>query len=67
LARQTQAGSSLADAGAPQLHASAPLQQRRWPAHRPAHVNEQALVSLKIKETVDAGVGRTRAVVIEDG
>ena len=37
-ARQTWAGSSLADAGAPQLHALAPLQQRRWPAHRPAHV-----------------------------
>jgi len=36
---QTWAGSSLADAGAPQLHALAPLQQRRWPARRPAHVN----------------------------
>jgi len=36
--RWTWAGSSLADAGAPQLHALAPLQQRRWPAHRPAHV-----------------------------
>jgi len=36
--RQTWAGSSLAAAGAPQLHASA-LQQRRRLAHRPAHVN----------------------------
>ena len=35
--RQTRAGSSLAAAGAPQLHASA-LQQRRRLAHRPAHV-----------------------------
>jgi len=26
---------------------------------------EQALVSLKIKETVDAAVGRTKAVIIE--
>jgi len=28
---------------------------------------EQALVSLKLKETVDAGVGRTKAVMIEGG
>jgi len=28
---------------------------------------EQALVSLKIKEPVDAGVGRTLAVIIEGG
>ena len=28
--------------------------------------DEQALVSLKIKETVDAGVGRTKAAIIED-
>jgi len=35
--RQTWAGSSLAAAGAPQLHASA-LQQIRRLAHRPAHV-----------------------------
>ena len=37
--RQTWAGSSLANTGAPQLHALAPLQQRRWPARRPAHVS----------------------------
>ena len=30
-------------------------------------VHVQALVSLKIKETVDAGVGRTKAVIIEGG
>ena len=42
--RQTWAGSSLADAGAPQLHALAPLQQRRWPARRPAHVSCPCLV-----------------------
>jgi len=30
-------------------------------------LHEQALVSLKIKETVDAGVGRTKAVIIEGG
>jgi len=29
--------------------------------------NEQALVSLKLKKTIDAGVGRTFAVVIEGG
>jgi len=29
-----------------------------------ARIDEQALVSLKIKETVDAGVGRTKAVII---
>jgi len=37
LARQTRAGSSLAAAATPQLRASAPLQQRRRLAHRPAH------------------------------
>jgi len=29
--------------------------------------HEQALVSLKVKETVDAGAGRTKAVKIEGG
>jgi len=29
--------------------------------------NEQALVSLKLKKLVDAGVGRTFAVIIEGG
>jgi len=29
--------------------------------------NEQALVPLKIKETFDAEVGRTKAVIIEGG
>jgi len=30
-------------------------------------VHEQALASLKIKESVDAGVGRIKAVIIEGG
>jgi len=30
-------------------------------------MNEQALVSLKLKTTVDAGIGRTFAVRIEGG
>jgi len=34
---------------------------------RPTLVNEQALVSLKLKKTVDAEVGRTFGVRIEGG
>jgi len=50
--RQTWAGSSLAAAGAPQLHASA-LQQRRRLAHRPAHVMVAARSSRPAQHRAD--------------
>jgi len=55
-ARQTWAGSSLADAGAPQLHALAPLQQRHWPAHRPAHIKGDAVTSYLVNGTFASDV-----------
>ena len=38
-----------------------------WPFHGIAITNEQALVSLKLKKSVDAEGGRTFAVIIEGG
>ena len=58
--RQTWAGSSLADAGAPQLHALAPLQQRRWPAHRPAHVTLHTYIHTQLWAT-SVGAVRLRS------
>jgi len=37
------------------------------PASETVGKHEQALVSLKIKETIDAGVGRTKAIIIQGG
>jgi len=42
--------------------------QRTPPSHCfPLGIHEQALVLLKIKETVDAEAGQTKAVTIEGG
>jgi len=63
------AGRDHLEAGCELARGEHPLQRLRAtiPAEGGHGVNEQALVSLKLKKTVDVEVGRTFAVLIEGG